>query len=415
MSDGEGFVGRLLPTVRAEPARALVRLRLHLREQGPFERGFNSERCERDASLMRAALRQPDGPLAVVHPLAALAALDRYLAEEVDRGFEPRPRRFALPAGEGGGEFWLVPRRPGWSSRFSATQSGHVEYWMRHYQVVPAVHRGIEVRLRQAPPHIGEALAQVVTPFAAGGFLDGVLPRWISTSPYRCRCLADAEKRRQPVEALLDEAARRGAVIVVLPELTVDPDVRQCVRAWLRGREHGIALVAAGSFHEPRSVQDDGPGQGLAYLLDAWGERAMTHTKLRPMRAMPKGERAEEDLEGGRAVELLLVPFGLLGLAICLDFCDSGDAPVADLWTQIGPALMLVPSMGDGSTNSAHRRRALDLARQHATVTVVASQHPTEVLALGLCWGPGAGAASPKVKRQVDRPVLFGEIYWTLE
>jgi predicted amidohydrolase len=216
------------------------------------------------------------------------------------------------------------------------------------------------------------------------------------------------------VQAVLEEARSHGATIVVLPELTVDPEVRRRLRQWLRENpSHPFALVVAGSFHESRPGVEAGPGQGVARVFDAFGDEVLAHVKLRPMRTEKKDRRIAEDLEGSRKVDLVLAPFGLLGVAICLDFCESGDVAVANLWTRVGPALMLVPSMGGTSTNNAHGRRAEDLARVHGTATVVASQHHEEKAALGLCWRVSRTTnGEPTVDAVSCSPVLLDELRW---
>jgi hypothetical protein len=338
MSLGEGFVASLLPSVRADPARALVRLWLHLQDHVNLERGLDRKRCEDEATRLRRRL-ESEGPLQAVHPAAALRAVDRFLAEAVDLGHEPRVRRIRLEDEEGAGSYWVVPRRSGWSSRLSETQPGHLEYWMRGYQVIPTQHRGIEIRVRRVVQEVWDALDSDETAFAAGGFTDGVLPAWNRRSPYRCRRLADSAQRWGSVESFLKKAGERGAVLAVLPELTVDPEVRQRLRAWLRERTaHRFVLIAAGSFHEAWPEKGAKTARGIARVFDRWGDEVLTHAKLRPMRAMPKGRVADEALEAGTSVDLLLAPFGLLGLAICLDYCEIG-APCVTRGASHGRAL----------------------------------------------------------------------------
>jgi predicted amidohydrolase len=166
--------------------------------------------------------------------------------------------------------------------------------------------------------------------------------------------------------------------------------------------------VVAGSFHEDDSgaAEGSGPRRNVAHAFDGHGDEVLRQVKLRPMRAMPGDQVADEEIEGGSSVRLIHAWFGLLGIAICLDFCEIGDSPVTDLWRAIGPALMLVPSMGADPTNNAHREKARPLARQHGTAVVVASQHPLENAALGLSWDSGSGAHQ-------DSPVLHGALRWT--
>ncbi len=398
MSSDDLFPRRVTRLAREDPARAIVQLSLHLRIQRNFEQGFERTACESQAEQGLRALKNGDD-LPPVHPAAALRAVDSYLAF-LDSGHETLTRRVDEKAPEADA-FWLVPRRGGWSSRIADSQAGHIEFWLRHYQVVPVSHRGIQINVTRAPRSLSKPSDDMI--FLAGGFTDGVLPQWNDASPYHCLVLTDANARWQSVESLLTEAAECGASIVVLPELTVDVEVRERLCAWLREKRQRSAfdLVVAGSFHE----EGGGVRRNVAHVYDDFGDEVFQHVKLRPMRAMPGGIEMDEQVTGSSDVSMIEAWFGLIGVAICLDFCESGDTPVTDLWRAAGPALMLVPSMGSETTNDAHGRKARELAIQHATITVVASQHPDGIAALGLIWeGKNARKAVP---------ILEGVLPWT--
>jgi len=385
-----------------DPLRALVLLWQHVHVQGNLETGLNRPLCERQADEGRLALERGQ-TLPSIHPAAALRAVDLYLAG-LSLGHGPIARKVVMSAGAEG-TFWVISRRTGWSSRIAESQCGHPEYWLRHFQVVPAAHKGITISVRPAPRTLVKPSNKNLA-FLAGGFLDGVLPDWNATSPFRCQVLKDPTLRWSSVEALLSSAAKAGAAIVVLPELTVDAEVRERIRTWLREttRESQFALVVAGSFHEDRG----GARRNVAYVFDDDGNEVLQHVKLRPMRAMPDEEWVEEDIEGGALVSLMHAWFGLVGVAICLDFCECGNVPVTDLWRETGPALMLIPSMGTTPTNSAHRRKTEELARLHGTVAVVASQHGQIAEAFGILFD------GSKTTHE-DRPLLNGKLPWTHE
>jgi predicted amidohydrolase len=408
MSPNELFLRRCRRWAVEEPRRALVELYLHLADQAPMEQGLDRVRCQREAEEALLALADGRRP-AAVHPAALLRALDEHLALEVS-GQDPWVQQIGCP-GHSPGRFWITPRPEGWRSRFSQSQPGHREFWMRRHQVVPVEHRGIALRVQGVDPRLASALNESPLPFIAGGFCDSVLPAWNEASPYRCRDLAQAEIRRLAVEDLLEVAVEAGARVVVLPELTVDGTVRSSLREWLRENHarHSIALLVAGSFHE--DGPEGGRGWNVAHIFDAWGDELFCHVKLRPMRAMPGGETADEDIDSGTEARLLRAPFGLVGVAICLDFCEEGDTPVTDLWRTAGPALMLVPSMAADAANNAHRREAERLARQHGTAVVVASQHPAKAAACGLFWVAGEHQGSADQPEE-GRPTLTGRWYW---
>ncbi len=399
MSSDDLFPRRVTRLAREDPARAIVQLWLHLRHQGNLEQGFERAACKSQAEQGLRTLKN-GGDLPPLHPAAALRAVDSYLAF-LDSGRETRTRRVDEKTPEADA-FWLVPRRAGWSSRIANSQAGHVEFWLRHHQVVPVNHRGIRIHLTQPPRSLRKPRDEML--FLAGGFIDGVLPLWNNASPYHCLVLTNPNERWQSVESLLTTAAERGASIVVLPELTVDAEVRERLCAWLRQKRQRspFDLVVAGSFHE----ESDDSRRNVAYIFDDFGNEFFRHVKLRPMRAMPGGHTVDEKINGSAEVSLIQAWFGLIGVAICLDFCESGDTPVTDLWRAAGPALMLVPSMGADATNHAHDEKARALALQHGTATVVASQHPEAREALGLFWDSNGALTKA-------RPALEGVLRWT--
>ncbi|HYL05787.1 MAG TPA: hypothetical protein VE075_07090, partial [Thermoanaerobaculia bacterium] len=220
-----------------EPARALVLLWRHLRQQGNINQGFGRQRCIREAKQAGELLAAGKPPPAV-HPVALLRAVDEYLAL-VDLGQEPRVRQVELPAAPSSetGTFFVVPRPPGWASRLALSQAGHLEFWMRRHQVIPTVFRGISIEIQPLSLDLRTSLAAARMPFTSGGFLDGILPDWNERSPYRCRQLKDPDGRWRSVSSLVEEARRRGTVLVVLPELTIDPQVRARLREWLREQQ----------------------------------------------------------------------------------------------------------------------------------------------------------------------------------
>ena len=404
MSDNEVLLHRCRGLARSKPAEALVLLWQLLRGQhDALEHGFDRDRCTAEAEVALAALHGERLP-PKVHPAALLSAVDRYLAA-LEAGYEPRARRVRLPGGE---EFFLVPRRAGWASRFARDQAGQIEYWLRRHQVVPVSHGGIRVEITRPERGVLRGFAGRQLRCVAGGFPDGVKPDWNTSSPFHCQCLRDPDRRWASMERFLVQAEGNEAAVVVLPELTVDAALRARISDWLRGRRsrRRPALLVAGSFHEEGLPAGKAPRRNVARVLDGYGSEVFLHTKLRPMRATPGEGTVDEAIEGASALTLLHASFGLIGVAICLDFCESGGVPVASLWEAVGPALMLVPSMGRESTNNAHRARAKPLSLQHGTVTVVASQHPEGIEALGFLWD-GAGEESRAT------PVLAADFAWT--
>lgn len=336
----------------------------------------------------------PKAELFAVHPAAAAQAVDEFLQQErLGSGFEGI--RWVENEGLGNSTYAVIPRPPRIASTL-AGQPNHLPFWFRHHRVIPSRIRGIEVEIRplRGSRWKGFASEDGSVRFQAGGFLDGVLPDW-QFPPYQTERLVDPNRRWDSVKDLLGAASRVGLGLVVLPELTVDTSVRMRLQEWLREtRPHSMRLIAAGSFHEPGP-----PARNVARLLDHTGRELLAQCKLQPMRVGPDSAPVDEGVEGGHRLVLLSTPIGLIGLAICLDFCDEGDSTVAELWRLAGAEVMLVPSMGSETTNHAHERRARELVRHHATVTIVASQHPEQNQARGLFWQPNGaeGHSEPTI------------------
>lgn len=360
---------------------ALVRLWAHLADHGAMQAGLSRERVEADVLLARAALDHGTAPVAV-HPAAALRALDGWLADG-RVGHEP----WVVELDDEGVS--VVGRPPGWSSTLSRAQPNHREYWLRAHQVVPMEHRGIRIRVVAAPADLEDRLGVAALGVWAGGFAAGAGMDWGARPP----SLRDPPARAREAVDVLARALAGGAHVVVLPELTVDRTVIDHVADWLKEERRALAVVATGSAYEG--------GWNVARLCDARGEPLLEHRKLEPMRA----RMGDEDIRAGDALTLLACRRGLLALAVCLDFCEGGDTPVSRLWHAVGPALVLVPSMGDAPTLSAHQRRADDVWLQHATAVVVASQHPIEPEAVGMVSAGPAG-------RTVGSPEVAATLPW---
>lgn len=405
MPANELFLRQCWRDAREDPARVLVQLWNHLKDQQNFNEGFEPWCCEEQAEEAFLAL-QTDRNLPDVPAAALLRSVDRYLAEE-DGSTEPRSRWIEI-AERPSETFAVLPRRRGWTSVFAVSQPSQPEYWMRLYQVVPRRYNGISIDIWRPPEPLLRGLEHPELPFAAGGFVDGVGPDWYETFPYRCRALQAPELRWQSLLTLLEEADRLGTVLLVLPELTVDLEVRSRLRDWLwhHRRKHPFRLVVAGSFHEadPGLPDDPGSRRNVVLLYDRYGKEILRQAKIQPMYTTKNGKKIYEGVKAGLSICLVHASFGLAGLAVCRDFCEEGGR-VEGLWEQVGPALMLVPSMGSDSTNRSHGRKARKLARSHGTRTLVASQHDLDAVATGFYWN------GPEKLAQAS-PVLYGAIHW---
>lgn len=306
------------------------------------------------------------------YPLAFLEVLDDYLFNRFDYIEGASPMASVLLEGE----TYFIHRRALQRSidTAHASKTGHLQSWLRHHWIVPARISGIKIAFRSAPEYIAKAtqvwLKNGELKVYVGSFSDGVGPHWLDDDPtvWSTRELMDPVKRWSTVVHALEEALAAGADIVVFPELTISPDLRREIMNWLDDQpDHSFTLILPGSFHETR----DGRAFNIAELFNAFGNSVLHHRKLT---RFGTGEK-QEGIETGGRIELLDTPIGLIGIPICLDFCEEGE-PFSSLWGRIGAEWLLVPAFGVASSITAHLRRAKELFRKHGTVSVIANQHP---------------------------------------
>ncbi len=175
------------------------------------------------------------------------------------------------------------------------------------------------------------------------------------------------EKRWLSVLKTFRYAQEAAADVIVLPELAICPEIRLRISDWLNEHQHPFWMTLPGSFHQ----ELDGAIFNYAELFSRSGKTMLSHHKL-----TKAGDADQpEGIITGRKIDLLITPIGLLGIPICLDFCQERP-PFSQFWEQICPDWLLVPAFGDERSVDAHARRAATLQRIHGTVCTVANQHP---------------------------------------
>lgn len=138
---------------------------------------------------------------------------------------------------------------------------------------------------------------------------------------------ADREPTRRRIERVIAGWDERDVAIGIVPELCLSPDLLECWRAALRGRERAatsrLRLVLAGSGNVERST----PPANTAVLLDAsTGETVAHQPKIHPFNFSP------EDLELWRLRDRLRAPIDedlSRGERLCV--IEAGGARVAIL------------------------------------------------------------------------------------
>ncbi|NGZ25844.1 MAG: hypothetical protein G8345_03015, partial [Magnetococcales bacterium] len=196
-----------------------------------------------------------------------------------------------------------------------------------------------------------------------GTFLDGSDLDWSKRGPPQVGNLA---KRGKEVFGHLEQARRLSAHVVLLPELTLPPVLRQEVACWLADHENPFCLVVPGSFHQMDKISQKWP-VNRALLLDGKGRKIFSHDKI-----VPFGRGDENELiHVGNSLTLWDSPLGVMMLAICKDFLDDDDY-LRLPWQSLAPDWMWVPSMSEST--SAHERQMGKMVRCCETRTAIANQ-----------------------------------------
>lgn len=395
MPTQECIVGTLLAGIdpHEAPHRALVQVFHACKHDHKLQhRGLEREQCLATGMALLESLyaRNPiDGKN--VASAALLFALDEYChhhGKVILNGI-----RVEAADGE---PYYVLPRRGGLLPKYPAKRANFLGYYTKHHHIFPLRYEGIEVSIEVLPQQLPVFISGTVSALV-GGFSDGVQPDWLELPKWRAPRLKNSEKRWRSVEELLREAQRRGAQILVLPELTVDKWVLDRLRGWLQDEpNHPLQLVVAGSFHEelgPVELAKEGLAaaerptewRNRSVLLDRFGGTLLLQDKLQPFR---HDVSLDEAISAGSKVNLIVCELGLLAVAICLDFCEEPAMPVGRLWFELGPHFVFVPSMGEDATNKAHRQRAESLGKLHGSRVLIASQHYEQPTAQGIVHLP---------------------------
>jgi len=187
------------------------------------------------------------------------------------------------------------------------------------------------------------------------------------------RVVPDKQANLSHARALLEEAARRGAELAVLPEMFCCPYSNSCFRPYSEeeggpvcsflsqtARELGLYLVG-GSMPELW----DGQVYNTSYVFDPRGIQIAKHRKAHLFDIdVEDGQKFRESdtLTSGNSLTLFDTKFGRFGLCICFDFRFQ---ELAKAMADRGAELILVPAAFNMTTGPAHwellfRQRAVD-------------------------------------------------------
>jgi hypothetical protein len=369
----------LLAECRAEGGQALSRWRLS------FDETQHNAMVEKLLSFFSGSNVKP--PTAMdQQPLALIVAIDQWLGEQADIPLELS----ALPfLEEGGVGYWLIRRRGSCDSP-ADRQSPNLEQWFRHFRVIP---NRIQVDAATIDIHLEPLFSRQgrLSDNAAGlgirvsHFNDGAKTRFHESEEgglFHATGL-DAEAARQTALVKEVEALRQEEPHIWLaPELTVPPHLREGVKSDLVDQPlSDLLFCIPGSFHEEVA----GCRVNRAEIVDGDGIVVASQEKLSLfsyVREADKKPFAEAVVASG-VITLLATPIGIVGVAICKDFCDGTALGLIDFaWNRLAPDWLLVPSMGDEQTLKVHRQRAVEHWKQRRMRSVVANQQAFSVIPL---------------------------------
>jgi predicted amidohydrolase len=174
--------------------------------------------------------------------------------------------------------------------------------------------------------------------------------------------------------AMIDEAAERGAGVVVLPEMFFSPYEPASIRSaaplapeaveMLRERSacRGIVLVAG-------SMPWQGEGKRFfnrSFVFDGCGEELFHHDKMHLFDCSPPGGpsvRESDTIVPGESLGAFETPWGTASVIVCYDL---RFAPVAQLLADLNVRVLFVPAAFSLATGTAHwemlvRIRALEI------------------------------------------------------
>jgi len=247
--------------------------------------------------------------------------------------------------------FFLVPMpRSVWRAPDAARPLSRtfVKRALLRFRVLPGILEGLPVRLTD-----GRGLSRDRTnlTFGASLFADFDIIAEDEQDPDSFEAAGVVGPTAASVVADVVQAAERGCVLHVFPELSLVPGVRAVIPAtlaeapWRTAEElsPGPDFVVAGSWHERYGVS----AWNEAQVYDAAGRELLRFRKL--FRYRDKLNRYEK-IETGDTLEVLVTRMGLFGFGICLDLCQL-NTPVLP---QLDVDWLIVPSCGDWRTMQDH-------------------------------------------------------------
>jgi|GEM_PF-4986033 len=196
----------------------------------------------------------------------------------------------------------------------------------------------------------------------------------------------NVDERREELKSHLEQATRLGCAIAILPELTICPDhVKELKRQLSRNNKvAGDLIVLPGTYHVNEDV---GPSDKKARHADPRKKKRLNRAELLSgdglsllvqdkrikfkARSRKKDKIFEEWIHTNNPLRLGCVATRLLSVQICKEFFDDG---LVATWKDLDVSLIMVPSMGDSKTESAHLKHLKMLSRRQRTSAAVCQE-----------------------------------------
>ena len=344
------------------------------------------------AELARSLVSRADLPVvAVAHQAAQL--LDHYYAKSFDSSFQRRS-----PYQPGVGDpipldspdlpslTALTPTAPPWRLAHRLDETRHVRLageWAVQFRVIldysligvlpHALHRDTVL----ATLHPNRSLSEFAFPVTPDGRAFPIRP-------------VDEAQQRAVIEDLLASAVTTGASIVVLPELSVTPDISDALQSWVT-RPDGPSLLVCGSHHY-NGIDGQRHNQSICWVRGR--PTPLTHDKF-----SAADQPVREDIDPPSHPELRVYVTAdrcHMAIVICRDMLNP-DAVHA--LSEVGANLVLVPAMSE--TLTAFGGAVAQLVGSCQAIVVVAN-NPAE-------WRHGPGGAGGHPARALFGHPGFGQ------
>lgn len=299
------------------------------------------------------------------------------LIREIDRVLAERRSQWPIAPSEWHLEqlgCWFIPRQGVSALRPARRLQPYSKRGLLFHRILPAVIQGYPVQV------VDTRTLHTTASDARKWKMGACLFKALELRPEFCSIAGDKRFRVASVEApsaddaiseQIAQALKENCIAVVWPELTVSPELRAKIVELIRDRDvtdelEAPEILIPGTWHE----KTDHGTVNRARIYDGYGEERLSYDKIAPYADDGWGM---ENITAGDRVCVLATEGALIGVAICLDFCDVCQTPFSELDVDV----MLVPSMGNDRTMQGHQTTAAQVEVRFGTRSFVV-QHPTQ-------------------------------------